>query len=277
MTTSLPWGEIVWLVAALLAGGVLTGFLAGLFGIGGGGVLVPILYELFTVLDIAPEIRMHLAVGTSLAVIIPTSLRSFTSHYRHGAVDVDVLRRVGPAVAVGVGIGVLVASQVDGSVLKVVYVLSAVLMAINLYFGRGRWSLGDELPGRITDISVGTVIGTVSTLIGIGGGVQMTTYLTLYGRQIHQAVATSSGIGPIIGIPATLGYVWAGLGDPNLPPGSLGYVSLLGAAIVMPLSVLAAPMGVRVAHGLSRRSLEVAFAGFLSLVAIRFLLSLIMQ
>lgn len=277
MAVSLPWGEIAWLVAALLLGGLLTGLLAGLFGIGGGGVLVPILHELFTVIGVSPAIRMHLAVGTALAIIIPTSLRSFASHHKKGAVDMELLRRVGPAVAAGVGLGILVASWVEGYVLKLVYVIMAVLMAVNLFFGRGRWRISDDLPGGVTDTVVGAGIGLVSTLIGIGGGVLMTTYMTLCGRKIHQAVATSAGLGPIIAIPATAGFVWAGLGDPNLPPGSLGYVSLLGAAIVIPASVLAAPIGVRIAHGISRRSLEVAFGGFLTLVAIRFLLSLTWQ
>jgi uncharacterized membrane protein YfcA len=134
------------------------------------------------------------------------------------------------------------------------------------------------MPGRAIDRGVGWVIGTVSALVGIGGGVQLTTYMTLYGRKIHQAVATGAGVGPIIAIPGALGYVWAGWGEASLlPPGSLGYVSLLGVAIVGPASVLAAPVGVRVAHGLSRRKLEIAFAIFLMLISIRFLISLFFQ
>lgn len=278
MEISLPWGELAWLVAALLAGGLAMGFLAGLFGIGGGGILVPILYEVFNILDVPLEVRMHLAVGTSLAVIIPTSIRSVQSHYKHGAVDMGVLRRVGPAVLTGVLTGIVVASFVQAAVLKVVYILTNGLMAINLYFGRGRWNLGTEMPGRAIDRGVGWLIGTVSALIGIGGGVQLTTYMTLYGRKIHQAVATGAGVGPIIAIPGALGYVWAGWDQASLlPPGSLGYVSLLGVAIVGPASVFAAPIGVRVAHGLPRRTLEVAFALFLMLMAIRFLISLFFQ
>jgi len=278
MEISLPLGELAWLIAALLASGLLMGFLAGLFGIGGGGILVPILYEVFNILDVPLEVRMHLAVGTSLAVIIPTSIRSVQSHYKHGAVDMGLLRRIGPPVFAGVLTGVVIASFVQAAVLKVVYILSTSLMAINLYFGRGRWNLGTEMPGRAVDRAVGWVIGTVSTLIGIGGGVQLTTYMTLYGRAIHQAVATGAGLGPIIAIPATIGYIWAGWGEASLlPPGSLGYVSLLGVAIIGPVSVYAAPIGVRVAHGLSRRKLEVAFALFLGLMSLRFLISLFFQ
>jgi len=278
MEISLPLGELAWLVVALLAGGLLVGFLAGLFGIGGGGILVPILYEIFNILDVPLEVRMHLAVGTSLAVIIPTSIRSVQSHYKHGAVDMDLLRRIAPAILIGVLTGIVVASFVQAAVLKVFYILSTSLMAINLYFGRGRWNLGTEMPGRAVDRGVGWVIGTVSTLVGIGGGVQLTTYMTLYGRAIHQAVATGAGLGPIIAIPATIGYIWAGWDHASqLPPGSLGYVSLIGFAIVGPVSVYAAPIGVKVAHGLSRRRLEVVFAIFLALMSIRFLISLFFQ
>ncbi len=278
MEISLPWAELAWLVAALLAGGLVMGFLAGLFGIGGGGILVPILYEVFNILDVPLDVRMHLAVGTSLAVIIPTSIRSVQSHYKHGAVDMALLRRIAPAILLGVLTGIIVASFVQAAVLKVFYILSTSLMAINLYFGRGRWNLGEDMPGRAVDRAVGWVIGTVSALIGIGGGVQLTTYMTLYGRKIHQAVATGAGLGPIIAIPGALGYVWAGWDQAGLlPPGSLGYVSLLGFAIIGPVSVYAAPFGVKVAHGLSRRRLEVVFAGFLALMALRFVISLFFQ
>lgn len=278
MEISLPWGELAWLVVALLAGGLIMGFLAGLFGIGGGGILVPILYELFNIIDVPLEVRMHLAVGTSLAVMIPTSLRSFKSHYDHGAVDMHLLRSIGPPVLAGVLTGVLVASFVQAAVLKIVYILTTSLMAINLYFGRGRWNLGTEMPGRAVDRAVGWLIGTVSALIGIGGGVQLTTYMILYGRMIHQAVATGAGLGPIIAIPGTIGYIWAGWTFSDLlPPGSLGYVSVIGFAIIVPVSVYAAPIGVRVAHGLSRRRLEVLFASFLALMSLRFLISLFFQ
>ncbi|MFP3920901.1 MAG: sulfite exporter TauE/SafE family protein [Dichotomicrobium sp.] len=278
MEISLPWGELAWLVAALLASGVLMGFLAGLFGIGGGGILVPILYEVFNLLEVPLEVRMHLAVGTAIAVMIPTSLRSFKSHYDHGAVDMDLLRRIALPVLIGVLTGVIIAGFVEAAFLKVVYILATSLMAINLYFGRGRWNLGTEMPGRGVDRAVGWGIGTVSTLVGIGGGVPLTTYMILYGRAIHQAVATAAGLGPIIAIPAAVGYAWAGWGlGEFLPPGSLGYVSLLGVAIVGPVSVYAAPFGVRVAHGLSRRRLEVFCAIFLALMSLRFLISLFFQ
>ncbi|MGH6792726.1 MAG: sulfite exporter TauE/SafE family protein [Methyloceanibacter sp.] len=267
--------DLAWLVFALLAGGIVAGLLAGLFGIGGGAVLVPILFELFTLLGVPDEIRMHLAVGTSLAVIAPTSIRSFAAHRRRGAVDMAVLRHMGPAVGIGVLAGIVIASVVDGSVLKSVYVVSCLLMAAKLLAGSERGLLGRDLPALIWQRLYGFVTGVASTLIGIGGGIYISAFMTFYGRTIHQAVATASGFGPIIALPATIGFIWAGWEAAGLPPGSIGYVSLLGAALIIPASVLAAPFGVRLAHHLSRRKLELAFAAFLILVAVRFLVSLL--
>lgn len=267
--------EIAWLVLALLAGGIVAGLLAGLFGIGGGAVLVPILFELFSLLGVPDDIRMHLSVGTSLAVIAPTAIRSFAEHRRRGAVDMAVMRYMGPAVGIGVIAGVVIASRVDGSVLKFVYVLSALLIAAKLLAGSERGLLGTDLPALIWQRLYGFVTGLGSTLIGIGGGIYISAFMTFFGRPIHQAVATASGFGPIIAIPATIGFMWTGWGTAGLPPGSVGYVSLLGAALIIPASVLAAPFGVRLAHRLSHRKLELAFAAFLILVAVRFLVNLL--
>jgi len=251
---------MLWLAAALLASGAIAGMLAGLFGIGGGGILVPILYELFRGAGIRETVCMQLAVGTSLAIIIPTAYRSFRAHYLRGAVDMHVVRTLGPAVAAGVVAGIAVAQFASGGAMKAMFAASSLAMAAKLLAGRDRWLLGTELPGNPIDALVGLAIGAISTLIGIGGGVYVSAYMTLYRRPIHQAVATSSAFGPIIAIPAVAGYIWAGRAAEGLPPGSLGYVSLLGAALVAPVSVLAAPIGVRIAHGISRRKLEVAFA-----------------
>ncbi len=267
--------EIAWLALALLAGGIVAGLLAGLFGIGGGVVLVPILFELFRLLGVPDDIRMHLSVGTSLAVIAPTAIRSFAEHRRRGAVDMAVLRHMGPAVGIGVIAGVVIASIVDGSVLKFVYVLSALLIAAKLLAGSERGLLGTDQPALIWQRLYGFVTGLGSTLIGIGGGIYISAFMTFFGRPIHQAVATASGFGPIIAIPATIGFMWAGWGAAGLPPGSVGYVSLLAAALIIPASVLAAPFGVRLAHRLSHRKLELAFAAFLILVAVRFLVNLL--
>lgn len=262
------------LALALLVAGLSVGFLSGLLGVGGGGVLVPVLYETFSALEVDPEIRMHMALGTSLAVIVPTSLRSFAAHWAKGAVDKQALRRIGPWIVVGVGLGVLFADRASGTALKWVWVVFGSLIAAKMAFGREDWRLGDDLPKppRLELYSV--AVGLVSVLMSIGGAAFIVSMLTLYGRSILQAVATSSGVGPLIAIPGVVGLAWAGWGHAGLPPLSLGYVNVLGAALIIPASVLAAPWGVRLAHGISRRKLELAFAAFLAVVVLRFLVSL---
>ena len=274
MLENLQLAEILPLVAALLFGGALTGFLAGLLGIGGGSILVPILYELFRYLGVETGVLMHLSVGTALAVILPTSIQSARKHDARGALDRPLVKSMVVPLIIGVAIGTLITSVVEGNVLKLAYIVVCTFIATKLIAGEGAWQLGNELPKDLLGKAIGVIIGILSTLIGVGGGAMMTSYMTIYGRNIRNAVATSAGMGPIIALPATLGYVWAGWNQINLPPGSLGYVSLLGALIVAPLSVMTAPVGVAVAHGISRRSLELVFAIFLLIVAIRFYIEL---
>ncbi|MEZ5924636.1 MAG: sulfite exporter TauE/SafE family protein [Hyphomicrobiaceae bacterium] len=275
MPAELPFAEILLMAGALAVAGLVVGYLAGLLGIGGGGISVPILYEVFGLAGVDDAVRMHLAVGTSLAVILPTSLRSFTLHRRRGAVDMEVLRTVGPGVLLGTMAGILIAKEVDGTVLKIVFVAVAFLMALKLLSGADRWQLGAVLPGSIARLGLGVVTGVASALNGIGGGAFITSFMTLYGRPMLPALATASGIGPIIALPGVIGYAWAGFGNPALPFGSLGYVSLIGATFVIPSSLMAASWGVRSAHYFSRRVLELAFATFMILVGTRFLLSLV--
>jgi uncharacterized membrane protein YfcA len=236
-------GELAALSAALLAAGFATGVLAGLLGIGGGSILVPVLYEVFRSLGVDEAIRMHLAVGTSLAVIVPTSLRSFAGHRARGAVDTDLVHSMALPVVAGVVLGAVLARYANEAVLKGIWVAAAGLVSLKLFLGRQ--------------------------------GVFITALMTFYGHTIQRAIATSSAFGPIIAIPGALGFIWAGWHAAGLPPGSLGYVSLLGALLIIPTSVLAAPLGVRLAHGIPRRTLELAFATFLAVVGARFLLSLI--
>ena len=275
MDFGLPIGELALMLAMLLGGGLIMGLLAGLLGIGGGGIMVPILYELFSVIGVDEAVLMHLCVGTSLAVIMPTSLRSFFSHKAKGAVDMDIIRSMALPVVAGVVIGTLVARYANSTILTAIWVGAATMMSLKMFFGRESWKLGDDIPGNPGRSLYGLFIGTISTLMSIGGGAFVTMMMTLYGRPIHQAVGTSSGFGPMIAIPGTLGFIWAGWGVAGVPPGSLGYVSLLSAAIIVPVSVLAAPLGVRMAHGISRRKLELFFATFLALVALRFFWTLV--
>lgn len=268
-------GGLAMLVLALTTAGFVTGILSGLLGIGGGGILVPVLYEAFAMLGVPLEHRMHLAVGTSLAIIIPTSLRAFSDQRANGAVDMDIVRTMGPAVVIGVMAGIFIAANATASVLKIVFIVSAVVMSIRLVIGAERMRFGSAMPGVMWQRAWGIVVGLVSTLIGIGGGVYVSGFMALYGRPIHQALATASGFGPMIALPGAIGYVWAGSAHQDLPFGSIGYVNLLAALLIIPTSVYAAPIGVRMAHRLSKRALELAFAAFLTSMAARFLVTLV--
>lgn len=275
MDLGVPNGELAALVLALIAGGLATGFLAGLLGIGGGGVLVPVLYETFTFLDVPESIRMQMVLGTSFAVIVPTAIQSFRGHLARGAAEVPVIRRLGPFVLAGVVAGIALVSVVSGTALKWVWIVCAFAIALKMALGRDDWRLADDVPATALVSAAAFAIGLVSTLMSIGGGMFLVTLFTLCGWSILRSVATSSGFGPLIAVPGLLGYIWAGWGVPDLPPLSLGYVSVIGAAIIIPASVLAAPLGVRAAHGISRRKLEIAFAVFLTLVALRLLISML--
>lgn len=273
---SLPAGDVAWLVGALVLGGVVTGILAGVFGVGGGAVIVPVLAEIFDRLDVAPDVQMHLAVGTSLAIIIPTSIRSYYSHRARGSVDVEALKTWLIPVPAGAIAGAAVAGYVPSDALKVVFVLFALGMSFNLLFGRDDWRLADRLPGKVMMAVWGFAIGALASLIGIGGGGIATIVLAAYGMTIHRAIGTSAGLSAVVALPAAAAYALTGLPhQAELPPLSIGYVSLLAAMVMAPVSVLAAPLGVKLAHGLSRRALRIAFGSFLGLVALRFVIDLL--
>nr|WP_154335559.1 sulfite exporter TauE/SafE family protein [Paracoccus sp. S-4012] len=274
--------EYAWLLVAVLAAGALTGLLAGVFGVGGGAVAVPILYELFRLLEVPEAVRMPLCVGTSLAIIIPTSIRSFNAHRAKGAVDLSILRVWAVPVVVGVVMGSVIARFAPAAVFMAVFVLVAGVSGIRLLFGKDSWRLGDDIPGRPVMVGYGWLIGVLSALMGIGGGQLSSMFMTFYNRPIHQAIATSSGLGILISVPGTVGYILAGwprMADyPEVavlqPPLALGYVSLIGLVLFIPTSTMIAPMGARLAHSLSKRRLEAAFGIFLLLVSLRFAVSL---
>nr|WP_295886504.1 sulfite exporter TauE/SafE family protein [uncultured Devosia sp.] len=283
MLMGIPYSELAMLAAGLLVAGGITGLLAGLFGVGGGAVIVPVLYELFTALDVPDDIRMPLCVGTSLAIIIPTSIQSFNAHRRRGAVDMSIIRVWAIPVILGVAAGSLIARFAPAELFKSIFVLVAGISALRLLFGKDSWRLAEDVPGKAVMRVYGVVIGVLSALMGIGGGQLSSLFMTFYGRPIHQAVATSSGLGVLISIPGALGYIYAGWPRaaeyPDIAaiqfPVALGYVSLIGFILFVPTSMLFAPLGVRVAHALPKRRLEVAFGLFLLLVASRFLFDLL--
>jgi len=279
----IPLFDLAWLVVALLAAGAITGLLAGVFGVGGGAVAVPILYELFRILEVPEEVRMPLCVGTSLAIIIPTSIRSFNAHRAKGAVDMSILRVWAAPVVIGVIMGSVVARYAPADLFKAVFVLVAGVSAIRLLFGKDTWRLGLDMPAKPIMVVYGWVIGVLSALMGIGGGQLSNLFMTFYNRPIHQAVATSSGLGILISIPGAIGYIYAGWPRmaeyPNVTamqlPLALGYISLIGLVLFIPTSTWMAPMGARLAHRLSKRRLEVAFGVFLLIVCARFAASLL--
>ncbi|MGR7997116.1 MULTISPECIES: sulfite exporter TauE/SafE family protein [unclassified Xanthobacter] len=278
MLSSIAWSELAELSLALLAGGILTGLIAGLLGVGGGGVMVPVLYEVFRVMGVEDSVRMQLCVGTSLAVIIPTAITSYRAHQKKGAVRPDVLRQwYLPAIA-GILVGSAIAAAVSGWVLQAAFVLIITGLAIKSLLGRDDIRLGETLPGRRAMLGYGFFIGLASALVGISGGGLATNVLLLYGVPIHVAVATSAGIGIIVPIPGIIGYAVAGWPHlAELPPLSLGYVSVIGFVLMAPLSALFAPVGARIAHRLSRRHLEIAFGVFLLIVASRFVVAIFWQ
>jgi len=276
MIAGVSYAELAWLAAIIVAGGVLAGFLSGLFGIGGGAIIVPVLYEVFRVAGVPDEIRMQLCIGTSLAIIVPTTTRAYLAHRKRGAVMPDVLRIWMVPMVIGVGAGALLAAFAPQALFKIAFVLLGAIIAARLLLGGDKWRLGSDLPGRAGMIAYGLGIGLAGSLMGVSGGSMSTMVLTLYGKPIHAAVGTAAGLGVPLTIAGTIGYVIAGLPQQALtPPLSLGFVSLIGVALMAPVSSFVAIFGVKVAHALPRRQLEIAFGIFLLLVSIRFIASLI--
>ncbi len=282
-TAGLNSSELLELALLLVAVGALSGFLAGVFGIGGGAILVPVFYECFRLAGVPLEVRMPLCIGTSLAIIIPTSIRSWRAHYPRGAVDTEILKAWWLPVLIGVIAGSVTARYAPERLFKIVFVAVAWSAAARLLLARATWKFGDDLPKGPLMKVYGFIVGILSTLMGIGGGLFSNLLMTFYGRPIHQAVATSSALAVLISIPGALGYVYAGWpAAARFPevaalqlPFALGYVSLIGAVLVMPSSLLTAPLGVRAAHAMSKRTLEMAFGTYLFIVGSRFVISLL--
>ncbi|MGA9322280.1 MAG: sulfite exporter TauE/SafE family protein [Xanthobacteraceae bacterium] len=268
--------EILWLALALLIGGVIAGFLAGLFGVSGGSVIVPVLYEGFRVLGVPEDVRMQLCLGTSIAIVVLTTSRSYLTHRTKGVVIPGVIRQWALPSIIGVACSSAIAAFAPAEVMKLAFVVIASSIGLKFLFAGDRWNLGDHLPGRMPMALYGFGIGFAGTLMGVSGGAISTIVLTLYGKPIHSAVATSAGVAVPITIAGTLGFILAGLPhQAELPPLSLGFVSLIGLAVTAPIASFVAPYGAHLAHRLSRRTLEVAFGSFLLAVSLRFVMSVI--
>jgi len=260
-----------WLIlgVTMLATGCVAGVLAGTFGIGGGIVIVPVLEAALGFLGVDAAIRMHVAVGTSLATIIPTSISSARAHHQRQSVDVEIVKRWAIFVLLGALLGAWIASQVHSRVLALIFATLALLVAVKLVFLPASRNLTEEVPRGPLVAIIPTAIGCFSSMMGIGGGTFSVMTLTLFNEPIHRAVGTAALFGLVISLPATVGFIVAGWGDVRIPPGSLGYVSLVGFACIAPATVLAAPLGAKLAHRLSQKNLGMLFGAFLVIASLR--------
>lgn len=264
------------LLAALLATGLIAGLLAGLLGVGGGIVMVPVMYHLFGYIDgIDNDARMHMAVGTSLATMIPTSIRSAMAHHRKGAVDWQLFRRWLPGMIAGVSIGALTAVFVKGDILIGVFAVLAMVVALHMFFISDGWHLATELPGRIAETAMALTIACFSAMMGIGGGTFTVPTLGLFGYPIHRAVGTAAAVGVLIAIPGAAAFIVSGIGVDGRPPFSLGYASLVGVLAMVPATIIAAPWGAALAHRLDRTWLRRTFALFLAITSVRMIFNLL--
>lgn len=251
--------------------GCFSGFLAGLLGVGGGIVVVPVLYHVLAAFDVDPSLRAHIAVGTSLATIIPTSVQSIRAHRAKGAVDYDLLKLWGPFVAVGVLLGVLIATHVSGATLTAIFGVVAAAVALYMLFTPEGWHPVSGLPGRPGQVATATTIGTISTLMGIGGGTLTVPTLSICSYPVRRAVGTASVVGLIIALPGAIGYVINGWGKDGLPAFSLGYVNLGGLVAIVLTSMWFAPLGARMAHTIEPRTLRMLFGIFLAVTSAKML------
>lgn len=261
--------EIWMLIAAMVLTGVASGIIAGLLGVGGGIVIVPVMEVSLALLGVDQAVRMHIAVATSLAVIIPTSVSSAMAHNRKQSIDWPIVRSWTPLILVGAIAGIVISTYVGGRFLSGVFAVAASILALSMIFRFSERKIGEYLPkGALVNLlPIG--IGTLSTLMGIGGGSMTVPALTMFGRPIHLAVGTSALLGLVIAVPSATGYVATGLNNPLLPEASFGYVNLIGFVLIAPMSVLFAPFGARIAHAISRRRLSVVFGVFLLIAAMR--------
>lgn len=259
------------LVPLLIALGLTAGFMAGLLGIGGGIILVPGLFFLFKTLGYAPGILMHLSVGTSLAIIIPTGISSARAHFKRGAVKTDLMKHIGPGIVLGVAAGTLIAGMLSGHELTMLFAGALMVFAILMQIPPKVRDDASHTVGTLNGTIGGFFVGVFSSLMGIGGATLNVPFMTLNGIGIHNAVATASALGPFIAIPGTIGFIIIGWDQAGLPPFSLGYINLLAALLIAPLGVLAAPYGAAAAHKVSVKALRRIFSLFLIVVAAKML------
>ncbi|MEP3048468.1 MAG: sulfite exporter TauE/SafE family protein [Roseibium sp.] len=264
------------LAVALLATGVVAGIIAGLLGVGGGIVIVPVLYYMFTALKVDPSVLMHVAVGTSLATILATGTSSARAHYQRGSVDMDLLKRWWWAIALGVVAGATLAGNISGGALTLVFGIVALVVSANMLLRKDGAALAEKLPGSPIKEVLGFLIGGISVMMGIGGGTLGVPTLTLFNYPIRKAVGTAAAIGLIIAIPGTLMSIYFGWGADGRPPFSLGYVNMIGFLLIIPASTYTAPLGAKIAHAIDPSKLKLIFALFLGFTGLRMIYDVMM-
>ena len=258
-------------VLSLVVTGAFAGILAGLLGVGGGIVIVPVLYYLFQSFGVSPESAMPVATATSLATIIPTSISSIRSHHKNGNVDFDLLKQWVGFVFFGVLLGSYIVTRVDGMWLTLLFGLIATLSSINMLFRTKKSVLFHQLPGRIGQSIMGASIGFLSSMVGIGGGTISVPLLSLYNYPAHKAVGTAAAIGLLISLPGALTMFVLGSTPVDAPIGTFGFVNLVGFLCIVPLTVLFAPIGASIAVKLDSIQLKKVFAVALFFTGLRML------
>jgi uncharacterized protein len=270
----MDWANLVsyWpFVAGLMLTGIVSGIAAGLLGIGGGAVIVPALSTALLLMGYDSDVVQHVAVGTSLAIIIPTGIMSARAHHRRGALDMNVLRLWAPFIVVGTFIGGLMAGWFSGDVLRIVFAVMAFVIAANIVFAFQTKLMGHLRGSRSTHRISALIVGYVSSLMGIGGGSLTVPTLVAFGETMHKAVGTSAAIGVAIAVSGTAGFLISGWGVEGLPPLSLGYINLVALALVAILAAACAPLGAALAHRLEQKTLKYVFAIFLLAVGLNML------
>jgi uncharacterized membrane protein YfcA len=261
--------NLMLLAVAMLATSCIAGVLAGLFGIGGGIVIVPVLELTLGFLGVDPAIRMHVAVATSLATIIPTSISSARAHHQRQAVDMAIVRRWAVFVLIGALAGAWIAAQVHSRVLAMIFATLALLVALKMIIFPTSRNLTEDLPHGPLVAIIPASIGCLSSMMGIGGGTFSVMTLTMFNQPVHRAVGTAALLGLVISLPGTIGFIVAGWNDVRVPPGSFGYVSLIGFAFIAPATVMTAPLGAKLAHSFSEKKLSILFGAFLVIASVR--------
>ena len=263
--------EYIWLLLLMLAIGAFAGVAAGLLGVGGGIILVPAYYYALSSLGYTSEGLMQICVATSLATIIVTSVRSVMSHHKKGAVEWEILRSWAPGIAIGAVLGVLLAAGLKSQSLMLIFGVLGMSVGFYMAFGKSEWRLGAAMPTGIARAIFSPVLGFLSVLMGIGGGSFGVPLMSLYGRPIHNAVATAAGFGVIIAVPSTIGFLLSGWGDPSAPPFTIGRVNLIAFAVTVSMTLLTAPLGVKLAHMMNPKPLKRVFAVFIIIMALNML------